>query len=377
AAILMVTILALSSGNNLLYLVLAVLLATMIVSIIGARLNLKRLSASVIYPDHIFANEAVVFEIMLHSKNRFLPSFSLSVDLVEDRQLPIPALHPASAPASSSTQESKNSDQKAAALGYFPIVPARAHARMRIERNFTRRGIYPVSGFVISTGFPFGFVEQRRLLEWNAEIAVYPQPRQLDDFTRLLPVAQGRIESCAKGNGSDLYAIRPYLSSDHHHHIDWKATAKTARLMVREFTRDDDWRVTITFDSQTDEQAAATPAFNEMFERAIAFTAGLITHFLDLGAEVRLVTQPRVGLDSGFGISPIHRFDMLRRLAQVSPQRFSVENGNDEPNKMATRNDEWAAGVEILITPNGGKSPQPLGSSGTGWVHVISFEELT
>ncbi|MDQ3012697.1 MAG: DUF58 domain-containing protein, partial [Acidobacteriota bacterium] len=281
------------------------------------------------------------------------------------------------APASSSTPESKDSDRKAAALGYFPIVPARAHARMRIERNFTRRGIYPVSGFVISTGFPFGFVEQRRLLEWNAEIAVYPQPRLLDDFTRLLPVAQGRIESRAKGNGSDLYAIRPYLSSDHHHHIDWKATAKTARLMVREFTRDDDWRVTITFDSQTDEQTAVTPAFNEMFERAIAFTAGLITHFLDLGAEVRLVTQHHVDADSGFGISPVHRFDMLRRLAHVSPQPFSAEYGNDEPSKTAARNDEWAAGVEILITPNGGKSPQPLGSSGTGWVHVISFEELT
>ena len=389
AAILLVTILALSSGNNLLYLVLAVLLATMIVSVLGARLNLKRLGASVRYPDHIFANEAVVFEVMLHSKKRLLPSFSLSVDLVEEHPLsllvPLPALHPASLPASAPTSspiESKTADRKAAALGYFPIVPARAHARMRVERIFTRRGIYPVRGFIISTGFPFGFVEQRRLLEWDGEIAVYPQPRQLDDFAHLLPVAQGRIESRAKGSGSDLYAIRPYLSSDHHHHIDWKATAKTAGLMVREFTRDDDWRVTITFDSQTDEQTAAAPAFDEMFERAIAFAAGLITHFTDLGAEVRLATPHQVDADSGFGTGPAHRFEMLRRLAQVSPQVFSAASGNGASDKTPNRarlprlNDELAAGMEILITPNSGKSPQPSGSSGAGRAHIIRFEEL-
>ncbi len=398
AAILLVTILALSSGNNLLYLVLAALLSTMIVSVFGARLNLKRLSASVRYPDHIFANEAAVFEIVLQSKKRILPSFSLSVDLVEEHQsfpasLPLSAVRPSSvptsdlgagaafvsSPASASPIESKPPDQKAAALGYFPIVPARAHARMRIERIFTRRGVYPVKGFIISTGFPFGFVEQRRLLEWEGEIAVYPQPGQLDDITRLLPVAQGRIESRVKGSGSDLYAIRPYLSSDHHHHIDWKATAKTAGLMVREFTRDDDWRVTITFDSQADEHTAAAAAFDEMFERAIAFTAGLITHFMDLGAEVRLVTSRKLDTDSGFGTGQAHRFEMLRRLAQVSPQLFFAASKDGDLNKAATRDrfdNEWAAGLEILITPNGGESSQLSGSSASGRTHVIRFEEL-
>lgn len=393
AAILLVTILALSSGNNLLYLVLAALLATMIFSVVGARLNLKRLSASVRYPDHIFANEAVVFEVVLHSKKRLLPSFSLSVDLVEEHQFvqtiqktpassttqestalrPDSVSPPTSLPVSPSVTEPKPGDQKAAALGYFPIVPARAHARMRIERVFSRRGIYPVKGFIISTGFPFGFVEQRRLLEWESEIAVYPQPGPLDDFTRLLPVAQGRIESRAKGSGSDLYAIRPYLSSDHHHHIDWKATAKTAGLMVREFTRDDDWRVIITFDSQTDEATITAPAFDELFERAITFTAGLITHFTDLGAEVRLLTPHQFDGDSGFGIGPAHRFEMLRRLAQVSPQLFSA------PEKESIRsrpNDERSAGMEILITPNGGSSSQRSSSPGVERANIIRFEEI-
>jgi uncharacterized protein (DUF58 family) len=357
----MVTILALSSGNNLLYLVLATLLATMIVSVIGARLNLKRLNTSVRYPDHIFANEPVTFELTLQSNKKLLPSFSLSVDLVEEHQLATAS--PATPEASAVTSESKPAEQKASALGYFPIVPARTHARMRIERSFTRRGVYPVTGFVVSTSFPFGFVEQRRFIEWRSEIVIYPQPQLPGDFTHLPPFAQGRIESRAKGSGSDLYAIRPYLTSDHHHHIDWKATAKTARLMVREFTRDDDWRVTITFDSQADEQTAAAPAFDQMFERAVAFAAGLITHFTEIGAEVRLVTDEA---DSGFGVSPAHRFETLRLLARVSPQPLSSD-------KVSNRNDEWAAGMEILITPNSGK---PARSSGAAQVRVVSFAEL-
>ena len=58
ALILLVTILVLSSGNNLLYLVLSALLATMFVSWAPSRLNLSRIGASVRFPNHIFAGES-------------------------------------------------------------------------------------------------------------------------------------------------------------------------------------------------------------------------------------------------------------------------------------------------------------------------------
>lgn len=363
AVILMVTILSLSSGNNLLYLVLAALLATMIVSVIAARLNLKKLNPSVRYPDHIFAGESVPFEITLKNNKRFLPTFSLSVDLVEERpRTKLASKLAASGPASglSGKDDSKTTEQKAFALGYFSIVPKRAHARMRLERSFSERGVYPVTGFVVSTGFPFGFIEQRRFIEWHSEIVVYPKPQPLDDFATLLPFTQGRVESRAKGSGSDLYAIRQYFSSDHHHHIDWKATAKTARLMVREFTREDDWRVTIIFDSQVNDQLAAEPNFNQQFERAITFAASLVAYFLESGAEVRLLTA---GEDSGFGTSQAHHFEMLRSLAQLSPKVLADEVEN--------REDDWATALEILITPTGKSLPSnPLSTC------IVKFDDL-
>lgn len=374
AVILMVTILSLSSGNNLLYLVLAALLATMIVSVIAARLNLKKLSPSVRYPDHIFAGESVPFEVTLQNNKRFLPTFSLSVDLVEERPRTQPASKVvASRPTASrqaasrqavglsSKEDTTATEQKAFALGYFPLVPKRAYARMRLERSFSERGVYPVTGFVVSTGFPFGFIEQRRFVEWSGEIVVYPKPQPLDDFASSLPFTQGRVESRTKGSGSDLYAIRQYFSSDHHHHIDWKATAKTARLMVREFTREDDWRVTIIFDSQVNDQLVAEPNFNQRFERAITFAASLAAYFIESGAEVRLLTA---GEDSGFGISQAHHFEMLRSLAQLSPKVAAGE--------VLNRESDWATGLEILITP--AATPSPSNSLSTC---VITYEELS
>ncbi len=277
ALILLVTILSLSSGNNLLYLVLAALLATMFVSWVTSRLNLNRIKVSVRFPNHIFAGESAPLDLTVTNRHRLLPVFSLTVGLSEQD------------PAA---QKSKDTTSNQTDLIYLPIIPAGASARARIERGFPKRGVFPISGFIVHTRFPFGFIEHRRRLEADGEIVVYPAPRPLDEFRGSLPPLLGRIESRVKGSGSDLYAIRQYLSSDYHHHIDWKATAKTAQLMVREFTRDDDWRVTILFDSRIDKERISDPEFAEKFERGVTLAASLLSHFIRAGAETRLVCGP-------------------------------------------------------------------------------------
>ena len=83
ALILLVTILSLSSGNNLLYLVLSALLATMFVSWAPSRLNLSRVGASVRFPNHIFAGESATFDLTVTNRRRLLPAFSLTVAMSE------------------------------------------------------------------------------------------------------------------------------------------------------------------------------------------------------------------------------------------------------------------------------------------------------
>lgn len=372
--ILVVGISSLSTGNNLLYLILAILLATLVVSGIASRVNINDTGVALRFPDHIFAGERTRLEVTVTSHKKFIPSFSHSVAIAAEKE------------QGGFWQHKKKESKIAAQLRRFapmlaqpvcfPLIPGSTEARTSLECSFARRGIYPVKGFTIRSRFPFGFVERRRFIEANGEIIVYPQPQPLDDFYHLLPFTQGQLESPLKGGGSDLYAIRQYLSSDHLRHVDWKATAKTAQLMVREYTRDNDWRITIALDHYA---IAETAEFSEKFESAVTLAASLITHFMAEGAEVRLVTGRD---DQGFGRDEAHRYKLLRHLARLAPVSETTEQAAAKPEREETiswslleRLPTLAADDQfrILITP------APRGSiPASVWraAHVVYFDDL-
>ena len=221
AACVVIGALALITVNNLLYLVFSVMGATLLVCAVACRLNVNSLDARIRFPEHIYAGEPARFDVTVHNRKRMLPAFSLSIQ----GKSPAPA-H----------------------LGHFALVSPQSSARSSFNFEFPRRGIYPVRGFSVRSRFPFGLIERRRPINASGEIVVYPSPQQVDDFYHLLPFTQGQTEAPVRGSGTDLYGIRQYIRSDHPHHINWKATAKTTQMMVREFARDDDRRVTVALD---------------------------------------------------------------------------------------------------------------------------------
>ncbi|MDQ3755935.1 MAG: hypothetical protein M3371_14530, partial [Acidobacteriota bacterium] len=74
-----VTFAAYNTGNNLLFLIFAVLTATGFVAWAAARAALNELVVSARFPDHIFAGEPAPVIVQLHNRKRFLPSFSILV----------------------------------------------------------------------------------------------------------------------------------------------------------------------------------------------------------------------------------------------------------------------------------------------------------
>jgi uncharacterized protein (DUF58 family) len=348
AILLLVAILSLSTANNLIYLVLAMLASTLIVSIVSTRLSLSLLNVSLRFPDNIFAEETARLEITINNRKRLLPSFSLSVRAAR-RLEPLP-----NTPALDK-------------LAFFAVVPARASARALFDVCFPRRGVYPIEGFSLSTRFPFGFSESRRVIDAQGEIVVYPKPRPLNDFFDLLPISQGQIETAARGSGNDLYAIRPYSRTDHPHHIDWKATAKTTVLQVREFSRDDDWRTTIALDTSHNSGVS-----EEMFERAVILAASLVMHFIDQAAEIRLMLGED---DSGFGSTLKHGHFLLSQLARL-PSVGAVPEGVLTESVEAIDRLPWSdadSEFRILITgAQRGSIPARILRS----AHVIYFEDI-
>ena len=294
-----------NTGNNLLFLILSVLLSTLFVGWMAARSSLRDLVVSARFPDHIFAGEAAPVIVTLRNLKRVLPSFSTLVE----------ARGPIDEPKGNGKKRHRRFRKRA--LSYFTYVPHRAAAEQRVEQIFPERGHVLIDGFELSTRFPFGFFRRRRRLRArNVDLIVYPKPEPISDELHLLPMYAGRMASLRRGAGHDLFSLRDYQPQDDLRHIDWKATARARRLTVREFTSEDERRITIILDTR------AVPdngegKFSETFERGVTLAASLVSHFIDERAEVRLI----LGTDSGkYGSGLEHLYECLRRLALIAPQ---------------------------------------------------------
>lgn len=297
-----------NTGNNLLFLVFSLLCSTLFVGWIAARASLRDLTVSARFPDHIFAGEPAPVIVILRNTKSVLPSFSIFVE--------------ARGPRTELSQKSRKKYLKRL-LAYFSYVPHGAAAEQRVEQLFPTRGHVLIDGFELSTRFPFGFFRRRRRLRArDVDIIVYPKPDVISDELHLLPMYAGRLPSLRRGAGHDLFSLRDYQPQDDLRHIDWKATARSHRLTVREFTSEDERRITIALDTRLNGEV--DEEMNERFEKGVVQTASLIKHFIDERAEVRLVLGEEVG---AFGSGLDHLYRCLRRLALVSP----VIEGSERP----------------------------------------------
>src|SRR6185436_660871 len=301
-----------NTGNNLLFLVLSVLCSTLFVGGVAARASLRDLIVSARFPDHIFAGEAAPVIVTLRNAKRLLPSFSI---LIEARG--------PNDPASGAPAKRWRKRFAKRALAYFIYVPHHAAAEQRVEQLFTERGHVLITGFELSTRFPFGFFRfRRRLRARNVDIIVYPKPEPIGDDLHLLPAYAGRMASQRRGIGQDLFSLRSYQPKDDLRHIDWKATARSRNLTVREFTAEDERRITVALDTR-DHSEGDEENFGERFEAGIVQAASLLKHFVDERAEVRLM----LGDDRGrYGSGLKHLYDCLRRLALVNPRARASES---------------------------------------------------
>ncbi|MBA2703861.1 MAG: DUF58 domain-containing protein [Blastocatellia bacterium] len=299
-----------NTGNNLLFLVFSLLVSTLFVGGAAARGSLRDLIVSARFPDHIFAADPAPVIVTLRNAKRLLPSFSILVA--------------ARGPSESAEPKRKRRFARFSKrpLAYFTYVPHHAAAEQRVKQVFPKRGHVLITGFELSTLFPFGFFRfRRRLRARDVDIVVYPRPEPIGDELHLLPTFAGRLVSSRRGIGQDLFSLRDYQPQDDLRHIDWKATARSRQLTVREFTAEDERRTTIILDT-TEPEGADAEKFNYRFERGVVQAASLLKHFVDERAEVRLM----LGADLGpYGTGVNHLYTCLRRLAVVKAQKKKSE----------------------------------------------------
>lgn len=328
---LVIGIAALNTGNNLLYIVVAAMLAAILVSGVVSALVLRGLELDVRLPDQVFAGRAVKGNVELRNSRRFFPSFSIRVVPARKqtkvrkqwRWEPTTFVFPLSGASQSQWLRFRDwrvhrVEVAAAPPGifdgmvYFPYLPATLKLHADLPLLFERRGRYCESSFGIATRFPFAFLTKTRDVALRREILVYPSIAAPEELAEILPVVQGEWESFVRGRGSDLYRIREYLPEDSARHVDWKATAKSGSLKVREFSREDERRLCIVFDNP-----AAGVMRNDSYERAVNLAASLAWHFSSQHAAVSFLVP-------GYGrFSDVNQF--LGELAVIQPRELTAE----------------------------------------------------
>lgn len=239
-AIVMVGCAALVSANNLLFLILATMLSTLMVSGLVSRLGLAGLELDFLVPEHVSAGRTIPAKLYVRNSKFWMPSFSIHVVGLEQDAPPV-----------------------LQSAVYFPVIPGGATLEETVQVRFARRGAYKQNRFAFHTKFPFGFLEKTARVTLRREVIVYPCIDARAGFEELLADLAGEIETHYRGLGRDFYRIRPYEAFESARHVDWKATAHTGNLQVREFAREQEQTVELFLDLE------APPGMEEWFEQAV------------------------------------------------------------------------------------------------------------
>ncbi len=260
AAVLVTGAIAINTGNNLLYLVLATLLSIIILSGIMSELTMRGLIVTRRLPRRLYRGLPFTDTIVIDNAKKMIPSICFRIYELPCRGLP---------------------DTHT----YVVKVGAGERVSVDLANAFTGRGIHELPGFKITTTFPFGLFLKSRIIQCPEKVLVYPALKPVSSVR----IAEGLVSrqgaaANARGSGTGLYNIREYTQNDDARHIHWKSAARTSKLMVMEYEHETDRSVVISFQNLAEEKD------EEAFEEAVDEAAGLADHFIREGWSVGMET---------------------------------------------------------------------------------------
>jgi uncharacterized protein (DUF58 family) len=250
-ALLLVAAAAALSANNLLFLIAAAMLATLLVSGFVSRLSLAGLQVELLLPEHICARRPTPALIRLQNLKWIMPSVSIRI--------------------SGAPVDGNESILRAPI--YYPLLPGRRALEEKAEVYFPLRGEHRQNLFVFTTRFPFGFIRKQINVTLNRDTLVYPAIEPRPEWAPLAATLRGELESQSPGGEQDFYRIRPYVNTESARHLDWKSTAHTGELQVREFAREQRQTLELVLDREI------APGQEQWLEDAIECCAFLAWEF--------------------------------------------------------------------------------------------------
>jgi len=195
-------------------------------------------------------------------------------------------------------------------------VPSDGRASARTELQPSRRGRFIPSEVVLRVEGPLRLVARQGRRELQGSIRVYPPFRSRDEAelrinkARILEI--GLRSAQGRGGGTEFDSLRDYSVDDEFRRIDWAATARAARPIVRTYRAERNQTVVLLLDAgrlmagRVDDVARLDHAMDAvMMLTAVATRLGDRAGLVAFDQRVRAV------------VSPGHSRDQLSRVTEA------------------------------------------------------------
>jgi uncharacterized protein (DUF58 family) len=187
-----------------------------------------------------------------------------------------------------------------------------------------RRGVHRLPALRVDAEDPLGLVCATRTLDPAAEFTVYPRLVELPSFVVLADVGRWR-ERGRRGlptlGGAELRGIRPHYPGEPLSRVDWKATARTGALMLREMDDPASGDITVALDGAESHVVGVAPDNN--FELAVQAAGSIAAYALRAGRSVSLLLQDDAWRSLRLSPHGDGRHRLLDSLARARPRRES------------------------------------------------------
>ena len=278
---LLIGVAATNTGNNALFMVVALMMAALVVSGVLSRNDVRKVEVGVTPPEELFALSPAPFEVSISNRSRLMPRWLLMLSF---------------------------SDHAPTLL--CPWLPRAGSHSAVVELVFPRRGVHRLAAAHLATLFPLGLFRKGMRQRLEREVLVFPSLHHGEHRVRRSMSAVGDTNDQRAGWGHDLHSLRALRPGDDPRRIHWKQTARTGSLIFMEREAERSRRITVVIDNAVD--PADGESGEEALELRVSQAAAAALEYLRGGYEVELVTRTE---RIEFGAGPRQRHRILETLA--------------------------------------------------------------
>jgi uncharacterized protein (DUF58 family) len=132
-------------------------------------------------------------------------------------------------------------------------------SKITAEAVLTKRGDYTLGPLTVRVADPFTFFPREIEFAGAEQVLVYPRLVPLPDFAAPNPYLVGEHSRRQRANvvSTDVASVREYADGDSISRIHWLTTARTGKLMVKQFDQGSSSHLWVIFDQHKDAQAGS------------------------------------------------------------------------------------------------------------------------